>query len=227
VQEDERRRISRELHDEVSQILLSINVQLTLFARESAKDPGGVRRAIRPMRRAVEKAVSIVHQFARELRPAMLDDLGLIPTLRSYVEDLPKKRGRVIRLKADTRVERLDNDKRTVLYRIAQESLTNAIKHSHASIVDVCILNTETGVVLEVADNGVSFDVTRIVSNEWQDCLGLTGMRERVEMIGGRFAVVSTLGIGTTIRAEIPFHSHLTRSRRAASSSTKGAGLRK
>lgn len=227
VQEDERRRISRELHDEVSQILLSINVQLTLFARESAKDPGGVRRAIRPMRRAVEKAVSIVHQFARELRPAMLDDLGLIPTLRSYVEDLPKKRGRVIRLKADTRVERLDNDKRTVLYRIAQESLTNAIKHSHASIVDVCVLNTETGVVLEVADNGVSFDVTRIASNEWQDCLGLTGMRERVEMIGGRFAVVSTLGIGTTIRAEIPFHSHLTRSRRAASSSTKGAGLRK
>ena len=195
VQEDERRRISRELHDEVSQILLSINVQLTLFARE--------------------------------LRPAMLDDLGLIPTLRSYVEDLPKKRGRVIRLKADTRVERLDNDKRTVLYRIAQESLTNAIKHSHASIVDVCVLNTETGVVLEVADNGVSFDVTRIASNEWQDCLGLTGMRERVEMIGGRFAVVSTLGIGTTIRAEIPFHSHLTRSRRAASSSTKGAGLRK
>jgi PAS domain S-box-containing protein len=223
VQEDERRKISRELHDEVSQILLSINVQLTLFAKASATDPRGVRKAIGPMRRAVEKAVSIVHRFARELRPAMLDDLGLIPTLRSYIEDLPKKRGRVIRLKADTRVEVLENDIRTVLYRIAQEALTNAIKHSRASIVDISVLKTEASAALEVSDNGISFDVTRIASNEWQDCLGLTGMRERVEMVGGRFAVVSTPGIGTIVRAEIPFHSHLRKARRPVAQNPKEA----
>ena len=223
VQEDERRKISRELHDEVSQILLSINVQLTLFAKASATDPRGVRKAIGPMRRAVEKAVSIVHRFARELRPAMLDDLGLIPTLRSYIEDLPKKRGRVIRLKADTRVEVLENDSRTVLYRIAQEALTNAIKHSRASIVDISVLKTEASAALEVSDNGISFDVTRIASNEWQDCLGLTGMRERVEMVGGRFAVVSTPGIGTIVRAEIPFHSHLRKARRPVAQNPKEA----
>lgn len=207
VQEDERKRISRELHDEVSQILLGINVQLTLFASTSATNPKGVRKALGPMRRTVEKAVSIVHRFARELRPAMLDDLGLIPTLRTYIGDLPKRDGRLIRLKADRRVEALDNDRRTVLYRVAQEALTNVIKHSGASTVDISILKNRDRAVLEVTDNGSSFDVTRIATGEWHNCLGLSGMRERVEMIGGNFSVESAPGKGTVVRAEIPFRA--------------------
>lgn len=205
VQEDQRKEISRELHDEVSQILLSINVQLAIFAKIAESDPKSIRKEIRPMRRIVEKAVRIVHQFARELRPAMLDDLGLIPTLRSYIDDLPKRRGRTIRLVAYSGVEALDNDKRTVLYRIAQEALTNVIKHAQASIISVRILRTAKGVSLEVTDDGRSFDVAQLATSKWQNRLGLTGMRERVEMLGGQFSVTSASGKGTSVRAEIPF----------------------
>jgi PAS domain S-box-containing protein len=203
-QEDQRKKISRELHDEVSQILLSINVRLAIFAKIAATDPGGVRRALGPMRRIVDKAVRIVHRFARELRPAMLDDLGLIPTLRSYIDDIPKQHGITFKLRADAAIESLDNDGRTVLYRIAQEALTNVVKHANASFVSIRLTRTPAGVSLEVADNGRSFDVRHISTSKWQNRLGLTGMRERVEMVGGEFTIASEPGKGTTIGAEVP-----------------------
>jgi PAS domain S-box-containing protein len=204
-QEDQRKKISRELHDEVSQILLGINVQLAIFTKVAASRPDRIKRAIGPVRRMVEKAVRIVHRFARELRPAMLDDLGLIPTLRTYIKDIPKPKGLMIRMSADPGVEALDNDGRTVIYRIAQEALVNVIKHARASIVNVSVLKTPKSVSLEIADNGRSFNVARLATSEWRNRLGLTGMRERVEMIGGQFSVVSKPGIGTSVRAEIPF----------------------
>ena len=206
-QEDQRKKISRELHDEVSQILLGINVQLAIFTKVAATHPKGIKRAIGPVRRMVERAVKIVHRFARELRPAMLDDLGLVPTLRTYIKDLPKRKGLMIRLSADPAVEALDNDGRTVIYRIAQEALVNVIKHAHASVVNVSVLRTPKNVSLEVADNGRSFNVARLATSEWRNRLGLTGMRERVEMIGGQFSVVSKPGLGTSVRAEVPFRS--------------------
>jgi PAS domain S-box-containing protein len=205
VQEKQRKEISRELHDEVSQILLGINVQLEIFAKAAATNPMEVKKAIQPMRRIVERSVRVVHEFARKLRPAMLDDLGLIPTLRSYIEALPKRKGRTIRFTADPAVEQLDNDRRTVFYRIAQEGLTNVIKHANASWVSVSLLKTRNGVFLEVADNGISFDINRLATSDWQNRLGLAGMRERVEMFGGEFTVIAVPGKGTTLRIEIPF----------------------
>ena len=206
-QETQRKEISRELHDEVSQILLGINVQLAIFSKVAVTHPERVKKAIEPLRHMVEKSVRIVHSFARKLRPAMLDDLGLIPTLRTYIENLPKQKNRTIRFTADPAVESLDNDRRTVFYRIAQEALTNVIKHARASLVNVSILKTQNGVFLEVADNGRSFDVNRLSTSGWQNRLGLAGMRERVAMFGGAFSVVSTLGNGTTIRVEIPMQA--------------------
>jgi PAS domain S-box-containing protein len=204
-QEDQRKRISRELHDEVSQILLGINVQLAIFTKVAAAKPDRIKKAIGLVRTMVEKAVAIVHRFARELRPAMLDDLGLIPTLRTYIQDLPRRKGLLIRLSADPGVEALNNDGRTVIYRIAQEALVNVMKHAHASVVNVSVLKTPKSVSLEVADNGRSFNVERLATSEWRNRLGLTGMRERVEMIGGQFSIVSKPGIGTSVRAEVPF----------------------
>ena len=204
-QEDQRKKISRELHDEVSQILLGINVQLAIFAKAAASNPHRIKSVIGPVRRMVEKAVGIVHQFARELRPAMLDDLGLIPTLRTYIRDIPKPKRLTIRMSADPGVETLNNDARTVIYRIAQEALVNVIKHAHASVVNVSVLKGPTSVSLEVADDGRSFNVARLETSEWRNHLGVTGMRERVEMVGGQFSVVSKPGIGTSVRAEIPF----------------------
>src|ERR1035438_1795804 len=121
-----------------------------MFAKAVQTDPQAIKKAIKPMRWIVGKAVRIVHQFARELRQAMLDDLGLIPTLRSYISDLPKRKGRTFQFTGYIGVESMDNDRRTVLYRIAQEAITNVIKHANASRIDVSILKIPGGVSLDL-----------------------------------------------------------------------------
>jgi two-component system sensor histidine kinase DegS len=107
----------------------------------------------------------------------------------------------------------LEGDKRTVLYRVTQEALANVAKHARASVVKVLIMKARDGVCLEISDNGKAFDIGRLSSAEWGNRLGLTGMRERVEMVGGRFSVESSSGAGTTIRAEIPFGKSAPRAR--------------
>lgn len=198
--ENQRKEISHELHDKISQVLIGINVRLAVFTRTAAVDP----LAIAPVRELVEESVRIVHDYARELRPAMLDQLGLIPSLRSYIDELPKLKGRKIFFKASPGVEALDNDKRTVLYRVAQEALVNVAKHSRARNVSVTLRLARAGVCLEISDDGKAFDVDLLSSPKWSQRLGLTGMRERVEMVNGVFSILSARGKGTTIRAVIP-----------------------
>jgi len=205
VQENQRKEISRELHDEISQLLLSINLHLAVFENNAAINPKGIRGKIARVRWLVEKSVRVVHDFARELRPPMLDDLGLIPALSAYISDFSKRKGLRIQFTAFGGVEAFDSDKRTVLYRVTQEALANVAKHARASVVKVLIMKAREGVCLEISDNGKAFNVGRLSSAEWGGRLGVTGMRERVEMVGGQFSVESASGAGTTIRAEIPF----------------------
>jgi two-component system sensor histidine kinase DegS len=206
-QEEERRRISRDLHDEVAQVLTGINLHLATLKREATANTKDLKRKIARTQRLVERSVNIVHQFAGQLRPTTLDDLGLIPALRSYLKDFAKRTGLAIRFASFTRgrTEHLDSAKRTVLYRVAQEALVNVAKHAHASLVKVRVQRLHRVISLEVKDNGKSFEVQRVLSAKRHKGLGLLGMRERVEMVGGRFAVESAPGKGTTIRAEIPF----------------------
>ena len=198
--ENQRKEISHELHDKISQVLIGINVRLAVFTRTSGVDS----LAMAPVRELVEKSVRIVHDYARELRPAMLDQLGLIPTLSAYINELPKRKGRQIHFTATPEVEALDNDKRTVLYRVAQEALVNVDKHAKARNVGVTLRHARGGVCLEITDDGKSFDVDLLSSPQWSQRLGLTGMRERVEMVNGVFSILSTPGKGTTIRAMVP-----------------------
>lgn len=210
-QEKERKEISRELHDEVAQILAGINVRLAALTAASNVDGRSLRRKIAQTQRLVQRSVSVVHRFARELRPAMLDDLGLIPALRAYIRDLPGRKGRNglrVRFTAFLGVEALDNFRRTVLYRVAQEALTNVTRHAHARSATVGIKKIPNGVRLEVHDNGKSFRPDRILDSSAPKRLGLLGMQERVEMAGGTFAIESTPGKGTTVRAEIPFRGN-------------------
>ena len=204
-QEDERKEISRELHDEVAQILAGINVQLATLKEVSAIDNQSLRKRITQTQRLVQQSVEVVHRYARELRPAMLDDLGLVPALRSFIQDLPGRKNLRVRFMAFSGVERLDNNRRTVLFRVAQEALTNVARHAHARLVSVRVGKVEGAVRLEVHDNGRSFQVEKLLASNANNRLGLLGMRERVEMIGGIFSIVSVRGKGTTIRAEIPF----------------------
>src|SRR5271163_591701 len=121
-QEDERKKISRELHDVVAQTLAGINIRLATLKREAALNAKGLDRNIARTQRLVEKSVNIVHRFARELRPAVLDDLGLIPALHSFMKNFTAETGLHAHLTAFAEVEQLDTAKRTVLYRVAQES---------------------------------------------------------------------------------------------------------
>jgi signal transduction histidine kinase len=205
--EEERREISRELHDEIAQTLTGINVHLATLKTEATLNAKGLTKKITHTQRLVEKSVNIVHRFARELRPTVLDDLGLIPALHSFMKEFAKRTGIHIHFTAFTaaRVEQLDNARRTVLYRVAQAALTNAAQHAKASRVTVGIRKLPGAIRMEIKDDGKGFEVERVLFAKRHKRLGLLGMRERVEMVGGSLRVQSAPGKGTAIRAEIPF----------------------
>ncbi|MGD0016015.1 MAG: sensor histidine kinase [Verrucomicrobiia bacterium] len=206
-QEEERKQISRELHDEIAQTLTGINVHLATLNNEATVNAKGLTKKIARTQRLVEKSVDIVHRFARELRPTVLDDLGLIPALHSFMKEFTKRTGIHIHFTTFTaaRVEQLDNAKRTVLYRVAQAALTNTAQHAQASRVNVSIRKLPGAIRMEIKDDGKGFQVERVLFAKRYKRLGVLGMRERVEMVGGSFAVESSPGKGTTIRAQIPF----------------------
>jgi signal transduction histidine kinase len=203
-QEEERRRISRELHDVIAQTLTGINLRLATLKKEASAGTKGLERNIARTQRLVEESVNIVHDFARELRPAVLDDLGLIPALHAFVKLFSKRTCIHVHLKAFAGVEQMDNQHRTILYRVAQEALTNVARHAHASQVEVSIQKQADGICMKISDDGKSFAVERVLAARGQNRLGLLGMRERVEMVGGRFSIASAPGQGTTITAIFP-----------------------
>lgn len=204
-QEDERREISRELHDEIAQTLAGINVQLANLKREAAISTKGLRGKIARTQRLVRKSVGIVYRFARRLRPALLDDLGLIAALGSFIKEMQERTGLPITLTTFPELQDLDVTKRTVMYRVAQEALTNIVRHAEAKAVQVYFKNRRKTVLMEIRDNGKAFDVQRVLQSKGKKRLGILGMRERVEMVGGIFRIESLPGRGTLVSAEIPF----------------------
>ena len=209
VQEEERKHISRELHDDISQLLTGINVRLATLKMEATANTGNLRKKISKTQRLVEKSVNAVHRFARELRPAMLDDLGLVPALLAFMKEFGKRTGLQIRFTAMTadKIEQLSNLKRTMLYRVAQEALTNVTKHARASLAKVSIRIQPGGICMEISDNGKSFDVKHALGSRRRGALGILGMRERVELIGGTFAIASVQGKGTSVSVRIPLRN--------------------
>jgi len=203
-QEDERKHISRELHDVIAQTLTGINIRLAALRKEATVDVGCLDRSIDRTQRLVVKAVGIVHRFARELRPAVLDDLGLIPALHTFIKPLAKRVGLHARLEICATVEQLDIDQRTVLFRVAQEAFTNIARHANASRVELRISSEIDLMCMHIHDDGRGFDAPRIMRARGSNRLGLLGMRERLEMLGGSFAVASSPEFGTEITARVP-----------------------
>jgi signal transduction histidine kinase len=205
-QEEERKEISRELHDEIAQTLAGINVHLAALNVEAAANAKGLSKKIASTQRLVERSVKIVHRFALELRPTVLDDLGIIPALHSYMKDFTKRTGIHIQFTAFAGVEQLNSTKRTVLFRVAQAALANVAQHAHATRVKVTIKKVSTAICMEIHDDGKSFEVERVFFAKRNRRLGLIGMRERVEMVGGSFSIDSAPGKGTTVQAQLPFN---------------------
>jgi signal transduction histidine kinase len=207
--EEERKEISRELHDEIAQTLTVIHIHLARLKTEATLNAKSLTKKIARTQRLVEKSVDNVHRFARELRPMMLDDLGLIPALHSFMKEFTKRTGIHIHFTTFTtgRIEQLNDAARTVLYRVAQGALTNVARHAHATRVNVSIRKFPSAIRMEIKDDGKGFQVERVLFAKRYQRLGLIGIRERVEMVGGSIAVESAQGKGTTIRTQIPFNN--------------------
>jgi len=205
-QEEERKRISRELHDEVGQALTAISVNLQLLKQKAAKIGTGLDATVEETQSLLEQTMYDVHRFSYELRPAMLDDLGLIIALRWYIKAFAKRTGIKLNFRADALVERLASEPKTVIYRVVQESLTNVYKYANASRVQVIIQKTNGVIRLTVRDNGSGFQPDQLdLRSKDKSGMGLMGMQERLRLVNGQFAVKSALGKGTTVQASIPF----------------------
>jgi PAS domain S-box-containing protein len=205
-QEEERKEISRDLHDEVVQTLTGISIELAALKGGPEFDAPSMRRKIARAQRLVASSASAVHRFARELRPAALDDLGLIPALNAYNRRLAKKKKIKIRLTEFGGIEALESEKQTVLYRVAQEALTNVVRHAKATEVRMSVRRLASSIQMEITDDGKSFDVNKILLARNNRRLGLIGMKERIEMVGGNLTIESSPGNGTTVRTQIPLN---------------------
>ena len=205
VQEEERRDISRELHDEIGETLTGINVRLANLKREAALNTKGITAKIARTQLLVKRSVTIVHRFAQKLRPALLDDLGLVPALASYINDMMERTQIPIKLIYFEDLDLLDVRKRTVFYRVAQEALTNVARHAKAKAVHITFRKRRRSVAMEIRDDGMAFKIESVIFGKKSKHLGILGMRERVEMVGGTFKIESVPKRGTVISAEIPF----------------------
>lgn len=203
-QEQERLHLSRELHDESGQLLAALLVQLGLLEREAEHD-GLVYKRISELKETTNELQTNLHQLAVDLRPASLDHLGLVTALEQYVNEFSQQYNIQVEFEAvGIQKERLPNDVETAIFRIVQESLTNVILHAEATHVDVVISKRSRHVAATIEDNGVGFMPT---TPTYEDHLGLFGMRERVEMLGGRFTIESSPGAGTTVNVEVPYNA--------------------
>lgn len=208
-QEEERRRISRELHDEMGQNLSSLLIGLSVLEKTEAcskKDDiiGGMTKTVSGM-------ITSIHDLALELRPTTLDDLGLIPALTQYIMECPARLGIPVDYEiVGSNGKRLAREAEITVYRIVQESLTNVARHSKASKANVILNQGNKSFTVIIEDNGVGFDIKEMKDrNRKLKRLGLYGMEERAALVGGTFTVESTPGSGTSIYVEIPWEPEM------------------
>jgi signal transduction histidine kinase len=201
-QEEERRRIARELHDETTQQLTVLAMQLGLA---TAADPH-TNDLLARSRALVARMVDDMHRVIHDLRPSVLDDLGLLPAIRAYAEKRLASVGVQVSFEFPPTIPALSAEVTIALYRVVQEAVNNVARHAHAGAVLIACTLTNTHLVLEIEDDGVGFELRRVdhprASGEG---LGLLGMRERLTLLGGRLEIESESGRGTRVIAIVPF----------------------
>ncbi|MEO3417337.1 cache domain-containing protein [Roseovarius sp. CAU 1744] len=205
-QEEERGRVARELHDGISQILVGVRYALDITRRRLSSGDGRAAETLDSGLEYLSGAIQEVRRISRDLRPGVLDDLGLGPALKSLTEDFGKRTG--IKTSFDTVVfrNRLDDDAKIALYRVAQEALTNVERHSGATKLAVDLRGHARGATLHISDNGHGLDQSRATSKP-SSGLGLRNMQERIEQLDGNLRILSSR-TGTVIEATVPL-SHL------------------
>ncbi len=205
-QEIERRYLARELHDDIGQVLTSIKLNLQAIKAQGANAESG--EALEASLSAVDGAIRRVRHLSRDLRPSVLDDLGLIPALRSLIDRDARHAPFAASFVADPLDDRLPTALESAYFRIAQEALTNAVRHAHATRVSVELRVQADDLVLIIRDNGRGFEVEGAIDDaDAGQSLGLVSMRERAHLIGGEIEMRSEPGKGTEIRVRTPLAS--------------------
>lgn len=199
-QEEERKRIARELHDGVGQALYSILVGLNVIGQDNLTDP--IKQHVNDLLHMTSKAMEEVKRMALELRPSALDDLGLLPALRSLMKRVEKSFEIQVEMHVQGEKRRYSAAMETALYRIVQEAMTNTAKYAKASQLGIVFESREKEVVVTVVDDGVGFDVEH--ATHAGKGLGLFGMRERAQLLGGSVDIRSAPDDGTTVIIRIP-----------------------
>ncbi|HEU0025043.1 MAG TPA: sensor histidine kinase [Thermoleophilaceae bacterium] len=194
-QEEERRRLARDLHDEVNQALTAILLRLEALAQDA---PPAHAQEVGELKRLVNQAMDELLNLARQLRPSALDDHGLVAAIDAQLKRFAARTGVEVRLQGDVDAESLGEDVQTAIYRVAQEALTNAERHAGATAVEVELEVADGLVELRVRDDGEGFDPGRASTG-----LGLRGMAERARLVGGELDVRSAPGGGTSVTLRI------------------------
>jgi two-component system sensor histidine kinase UhpB len=195
-QEAERSRVARELHDEIGQTLTAVTIQAE---RAADGDPALASRELRRLANAVRDSLDEVRRIARELRPEALDDLGLVNALIALCTRVDAQGGPRVRRELQGKLPPLASDIELVIYRVAQESLTNALRHADAAVVTVTLAAHGEGVTLSVKDDGDGMPDQPLAGTA-----GISGMRERALLVGGRLSIESRPGRGTEVRLVVP-----------------------
>ncbi|HKB88014.1 MAG TPA: PAS domain S-box protein [Ignavibacteriaceae bacterium] len=199
VQETEKKNISRELHDEIGQLLTAVKIDLQRIKTDS--DSEDIKNLAGDCTKLVEKTISVVRNLSLELRPSMIDDLGLAASIRWYADKFKQRTAIAINAEIKKIEGVISPDCSITLFRVCQEAMTNIAKHSEADYVEVNLSQNKSFVNLTITDNGKGFDVQRALRQAAKgESLGLLNMQERVELIGGKFSIKSIKGAGTSIK---------------------------
>jgi len=200
VREEEKSRVARELHDELAQSLTALKMDAIWLKEQLRRDPATAAQKLDAMLEMLDASVAATRRIAADLRPLVLDDLGLVAAVDWLVQGFMQRTGVACTLEADEDME-LGEPYATAVFRIVQESLANVAKHAHARQVKVALERTADAVILDVRDDGVGFD-TAAPRNPGS--LGLAGLRERASLALGRVDIASRPGAGTHVHARIP-----------------------
>jgi len=199
VQEEERRHLARELHDEIGQALTGAKINLDAATKES---DGAKSKRIDETAAILEKLLGQVRQISLDLRPSMLDDLGLVPALRSLLDQQGRHASVAVHLSAKNVPENLDAEIQTTCFRIGQEAITNAVRHANATRIDVDLRCENGNLRLQVRDNGRGFDADAVQAQAVG--LGLVGIKERAVLVDARAKIISSPNNGTTVEVSLP-----------------------
>jgi signal transduction histidine kinase len=201
-QEDERRKLSRELHDHIGQMLTALRMELGRIDRLGGSSDSRVQAAVGECRQLVDEMVRLVRDLALGLRPSMLDDMGLQPALEWQARDFARRSGVAVDLEVSGDLDSLTDQHRTCVYRVVQEALTNCVRHARASRVTIAVEPVGSRLALRVTDNGIGVD-----PDARRDGFGLRGIEERVRELGGSVAMRSAAGQGSTLTVSLPLET--------------------